>query len=429
MGDPRREEAQGAPGAPQASQWPEKPPVGSKTTWKALHDLKVHQLRPQEARKQGHDRPEHALAALAASSLGGLATGRSAPGFDAPGASTPAPGAPHAWAASPDTTLLNHDAPPRSLPFSGPRVADACSQPHNDVPLNVRQRDDDQEPSVASPSDTHSGPDKAEAPLSAAQPMSAMLVETRSRPPNPATDADTAKVPTRDASSAEVPGTFLPNLTTPRLAAKDRASSDSGRQQGSPGPVHGPAASHSPIGQFSADSDHPSYSKPILKMKRTGQNFPISSPRPSSPLQALESLHQKKVHSLNTKTGLVKQRSSHFSKTSESPQIHGLGLPRVADEPGIDKSTGPGTAGRLSTNCRTNALEPRHRSADNRYSKWGVNLQPPCEGVDWETQGSSRCIIERNIDPRLQQNRGHPHRKPSYGSAHEGWASCCPCSR
>lgn len=372
-----QEEAQGAPGTPQQ---PRKPPIGSKATAKARHDTNGHQTKPREVRKQGQDDSQRPFAA----SLEGQATSRTARSFDSAGAATPVSAASHASAAFLDSNGV------QAQPV-------ANCQPHNSVPLHSnhgQQRDRalsaPREPSVASPSDTHREHEMAEAPVSAAQPLSAISTETYSRSPNPAADTHSgtlssqtrhpaARPSSQTTSSADALRSSLPSLATSEPVANGRVSSDFSRQHGSPGDVHGPITSHSPIGQLSANSGQHPISKPILKMKRTGQNFPISSPRSSSPLRTPASLRQRNAPSPNRKPGPVQQGSSILSKPSLSSQTRGISLPKAGNG---SKRTGSDTSVRSSTNCRMNALELRHKCADTRDSKWKLDAWSFREWID-----------------------------------------------
>lgn len=245
-----------ARGAPEGARRPQGPLIGSKT---------ISNVRPDT---DGH-------------LLQGQAASRTARSPDSPKGTAPGPAAPHA---SPAFLESNDAQPRRPLPYAAQPVAD--HQPHNGIPPTSPSDGQQhnpavsvaQQPPVASPPDRQSETKSAGAPIGAARPMPATSTEACSRPPNPVADAHS--------------GTL----------------------------VHGSSAAASPVGQLSADGGHAPSSKPILKMKRTGQNFPIASSRSSSPLRAPASLHQKKA-------------------------------------PWPDKKTGPGTPVRLSTTCRTNALE------------------------------------------------------------------------
>lgn len=375
-----RGEAQGAPGTPQQ---PRKPPIGSKAILKARHDTNGHQTKPQEVRKQGQDDFQRPIA----TSLEGQATSRTARSFDSrhsPRGATPVSAASHASAAFLDSNGVQ------------PQPVANC-QPHNSVSLHSnsgQQRDPavsaPQEPSVASASDTHREHEMAEAPVSAAQPVPAVSTETDSRSPNPAADAHGGTLSSQTRYPAATPSTqttcstdalrsSLPSLITSEPVANGRVSSDFSRQHGSPSDAHGPITRHSPVGQLSANSGQHPVSKPILKMKRTGQNFPISSPRSSSPLRTPASLHQRNAPSPNRKPGPVQQGSSISSKPSQSSQTRGISLPKAGNGP---KRTGSDTSVRLSTNCRMNALELRHKCADTRDSKWKLDAWSLCEWID-----------------------------------------------
>lgn len=342
-----REEALGAPRAPK---WPKKPLSGSKPPSNTRHNAKGTQFEPQELRKQSRDDSSHLIAA----SHGGQTPIESASSFDAPKGANPVSAAAHASVAF----LNSSGAQPRPVSFALPPVANR--KPHNGVRLKPNHW---QQHASAVPA-----PQKA-----SVAPMSVIANGTHPRPPNPAADTHSgtlapqagrpvAKHSTQPASSADA-SKSLPSLITSAPPVSGRVGSNSTRQPGSSGDdLHGWPAIQSPVGQLSAES--PPVSKPILKMKRTGQNFPISSPR--SPLRAPASLHQKKAPSPNRKTASVPQGSSSALKALESPQSRVLGLPTVNGSV-IGQKTGLDSSVQLSTNCRTNAFDRRYESADMRF--------------------------------------------------------------
>lgn len=354
MEQPR--EAQGVPGA---AQGPPKPLLGSEAFLNVAHDAKGHQFKPQGLHRQSQDGSSYPIAA----SLGGQAAKGTASSFDSPGSAIPVSAASHASAAF----LDSNGAQPRPLSFASQPLANG--QPHNGVPLNSNHRLQHapavvapQKPSVASPSDTQRGM----APVSAAQPMPVMSKEPYSRPPNPAVDTHSgtlapqtqhpvAKRTTQTASSADALKS-LPSLITTAPAVNGRVGSDSSRQHGSSGDVNGSWTGQSPIGQLSADGEHPPVSKPILKMKRTGQNFPISSPRSSSPLRTPASLHQRKAPSPSKKTNAVSQGGSSLWKASASPQGRGVGLQTAVNGSTTGEKDVSNPSVRLSPNCMTMPL-------------------------------------------------------------------------
>lgn len=372
-----RGEAQGAPGTPQQ---PRKSPIGSKAILKARHDTNGHQTKPQEVRKQGQDDFQRPIAA----SLGGQATSRTARSFDSPGGATLVSAALHASAALLDSNGVQ------------PQLGANC-QPHKSVPLHSnygQQRNPvvsaPRKPSVASASDTHREHEMDKAPVSDAQPMSAISTETYSPSPNPAADTHSANLSSQTrhraarpssqtTSSADALRSSLPSLLTSEPVANGRSGSDFSRQHGSAGNVHGLIIGHSPVGHLSANSGQHPISKPILKMKRTGQNFPISSPGSSSPLRTPASLNQRNAPLPNRKPGPVQQGSSILSKPSPSSQTRGISLPKAGNGP---KRTGSDTSVRSSTNCRINALELRHKCADTRDSEWKLDAWSFREWID-----------------------------------------------
>lgn len=344
----QRGEARGAPGA---ARRPPKPSIGSKTISNAGPDTDGHQFKPQNVHKEGQDGAGRPISA----SFEGRATSRIARSFDSPKGAAPGPAAPHASTAFVECS----EAQPRPLSYAAQPVADY--QPHNGVPLinpstNGQQHNPavsvPQQPPVASPSDTQREPKAAEAPIGAARPMPATSTETCSRPPN---GTLSHQHPMQAATSTDPLRSSLPSLLTSAPAANGRLGSDLGRQHGSPGDVHGLTAGISPVGQLSADGGHAYVSKPILKMKRTGQNFPIASPRSSSPLRM--PAVQNKAPSPNEKTGPAQRGSRSLSKASSSPQTRGIGVQEAENGSTVDKKTGSGTPIRPSTTCRTNGLE------------------------------------------------------------------------
>lgn len=369
-----REEALGAPGATGAPQWPQKPSNGSKPSLDPRHSAKKHLPEPQGPHKRSRDGYSHPNAA----SRGGQTTSGTASSLDSPGGTIPVSAASHASVAF----LSSNGAQPRLPSFALPPVAKR--QPHNGVALDFNHGQQyapavpvAQNPTVASASEMQ----RSVAPASAAQPTSVLANETHPRPPNSATDAQggtlaletghpVAKHSTQIGSSADALKS-LPNLVTSVPAVNAGGGSDYSPQPGSSGgDVYGSTTSQSPVGQLSADS--PRVSKPILKMKRTGQNFPISSPRSSSPLRAPASLHQRKAPSPNRKTAVL-QGGSSLSKVPENPHSRGLGLPTTVNGAINGEKKGPNPPAQLPTNCRTNALECQYKSTDMRYSKRKLN--------------------------------------------------------
>lgn len=364
-----RGEAQGAQGAPQG---PQKPLLGSKAFSNATCSAKGHQSEPQELHKQSRDDSSHPIAAF----LGGRAADGTASSLDSPGGAIPVSAASHASAAF----LVSNGAQPRPLSFASQPLANG--QPHDGVPLSSSHGQQyapavvaPQKPSVASPSNTQMGV----ALVSAAQPTTVISMEPYSRPPNPAVDTHNsilapqihhpvAKHSTQTASSADALKS-LPSLVTTAPAVNGKVGSDSSRQHGSSGDVHGSRTSQSPIGQLSENSEHPPVSKPILKMKRTGQNFPISSPRSSSPLRTPASLHQRKAPSPSSKTNTVSQGGSSLWKASASPQSRVVGLPTAVNGSTTGEKKVLDPTVQLSTNCRTTPLDRQYKNADTRDSK------------------------------------------------------------
>lgn len=365
-----REEAPRAPGAPK---WPLKPLSGSKPLSNTKHNAKRTQFEPEGLRKQSRDDSSR----LVAASHGGQPKTQLASSFDSPKGANPVLAASHASAAF----LNSNVAQPHPPSFALPPVANR--QPHNGVPLKSNHGQQyasavsaPQKASVASPSDAQ----RAVASVSAAQPTSVIANGIYPRAPIPAADAHSstiapqtvqpvAKHPTQTTSSADALKS-LPSLITSAPPVNGRVGSNSNRQLGSSGDdLHGSTASQSPIGQLSAES--PPVSKPILKMKRTGQNFPISSPR--SPLRAPASLHQRKAPSPNRKPASVPQGSSNLSRASESPQSRVLGLPTVANGSVIGEKKGLSSSVQLSTHCMANAFDRQYQSADIWLSNWKLD--------------------------------------------------------
>lgn len=351
-----REEAPGAPGAPK---WPQKRLSGSKPLSNSRHNAKATQFEPQEPRKQSRDDSSHLIAA----SHGGQTPIEAASSFDSPEGANPVSAASHASAAF----LNSSGAQPRPPSFALPLVANG--QPHYGAQLKSNHGQQHtsavpapQKASVASSCDAQ----RAVASVGAAQPMSVIANGTHPRPPNPAADKHSgtlapqtghpvAKHSTQAASSADA-FKSLPSLITSAPPVNGRPGSNSNRQPGSSGDdLHGSTTRQSPIGQLSAES--PPVSKPILKMKRTGQNFPLSSPR--SPLRAPASLHQRKAPSPNRKTASVPQGSINLSKAPESPQSSVLGLPTVVNGPEIGEKKGLNSSIQLSTNSIENSTRGR----------------------------------------------------------------------
>ncbi|KAG8160388.1 hypothetical protein KVR01_009924 [Diaporthe batatas] len=317
----QRGEARGAPGA---ARRPQKPSIGSKTASNASPDTDGHQSKPQNVHKDGQDGAGRPIAAQSSESPKGAAPGSAAP---------------HASAAlfsSNDNDAQPHPAA-NYQPHNGIRPNTSNGQQHSPA-VSVTQQPPVAGPSASGTTDTQSEQKAAEARIGAARPMPAASTETCSRPPKPAADA---RAPASLTSS-------LPSLLTSAPAANSRLGSDLGRQHGSPGDAHGSAASISPVGQVSADGGRAPVSKPILKMRRTGQNFPIASPRSSSPLRTPASLHQKKAPSPNKTIGPVQQGSRGLSKDPETTQNGGSGVREAANGPDIDRKSGSGTPVRSS---------------------------------------------------------------------------------
>ncbi|KAI7787276.1 hypothetical protein LA080_000614 [Diaporthe eres] len=313
----------------------------------------------QKPRKQSRDDSSHLIAA----SHGGQTPIEAASSFDSPEGANPVSAASHASAAF----LNSSGAQPRSPSFALPPVANG--QPHYGAQLESNHGQQltsavpaPQKASVASSCDAQ----KAVASAGAAQPMSVIANGTHPRPPNPAADRHSgtlapqtghpvAKHSTQAASSADA-FKSLPSLINSAPPVNGRPGSNSNRQPGSSGDdLHGSTTRQSPTGQLSAES--PPVSKPILKMKRTGQNFPLSSPR--SPLRAPASLHQRKAPSPNRITASVPQGSINLSKAPESPQSSVLGLPTVVNGPEIGEKKGLNSSVRLSTNSIENSTRGR----------------------------------------------------------------------
>ena len=353
-----REEARGAPGAPGAPRRPQKPSIGSTPSSNAKYDANGHQTKPLELQKQSRGGSSHPIAAS-----GGQATSRSASGFDSPGGASPVSAASHASGA-----FLNSNG-------AQARPPEANCQPHNGVPLNSSHGQQHtpavsvpQKASAASPSVTQSDMQNGVAPVSAAPDShsSRTAADTHGSALADQSRPSAAKYSTQTASSADALKS-LPGLVTSAPAANGKAGSDSSRQHGSTGDAHGSATSQSPIGQLSASA-----SKPVMKMKRTGKNFPLSSPRPSSPLRTSASLQQRKAPSPN-RTGSVTPGSSNLAKTSESLQSRGSGLSTAVNGSSIGEKTKSNPSVRLSTNCRANASDLQYKNADTRDSKWKID--------------------------------------------------------
>lgn len=369
-----REEALGGPGAPQ---WPEKPPTGSNAPANPSQKAKGLQFKPQKRHKQN----QGDYSQINAASHGGQTStaGGPASSFDSP------EGASHASAAF----LSSNDAQPRPISFAFPSVPNR--KPRYGVPLNSKTGQQHSSAAPAAQKSTvasHSDSERGVAPVSAAQPKPVSANRTHPRPPNPAADTisgtlapraghPVAKHSTQTSSSVDALKS-LPGLITSAPAVNGGVGSHSSRQPGSSGDNATPG--QSPVGQLSADS--PPVSKPILKMKRTGQNYPISSPRSSSPLRAPASLHQRKAPSPNRKIAPVSQGSSVLSKAPESPQGGGLGLSTAVNDSAFGEKTGSNQPAQLPINCRTNALDCQYKSADVRYSKWRLDAWAHYKGVD-----------------------------------------------
>lgn len=345
-----REEALGAPGAPQR---PQKPLTGPKPSLDPRHDAKKHQSEPQELHKQGRGGYSRQNAA----SRGGQTTSGTASSFDSSRGTIPVSVASHASVAF----LSSKGAQPHPPSFTLPPIANR--QPHNGVAPDSNHGQRHVSASISA------DVQRSVAPASAAQPTSVLANGTHARPPNPAADAHSstlapetahpiAKHSTQTASSADARKS-LPSLITSAPAVNARVGSNSSRQPGSSGSdFHGSTTSQSPVGQLSADS--PPVSKPIMKMKRTGQNFPISSPRSSSPLRAPASLHQRKGPSPNRKTAVL-QGSSSLSKEPENPHSRGLGLPTTVNGSIIGEKKGSNRPAQLPIKCRTNTLDCQYK--------------------------------------------------------------------
>lgn len=356
------------------AQWPQKPPTGSNPFSNPRHSTKRSGFEPQELHKLG--REDHSQ--LAVASRRGQTAGSTVSGLDSPGRVTPVSAASHASPTFPNS----NGAQPRHVSFALPPVAARKNGRRHASAFSAPQK-----ASAASSSDTQ----RPVAPVSAAQPTPAKLNESPSRPPNPAADTPQTRHAVAGHSTQTAPPAdalkSLPKLITHAPVVNgSRAGSDSSRQPGSTGDVRGSTVGQSPTGQLSADS--PPVSKPILKMKRTGQNFPISSPRSSSPLRTPTSLHQRKTISPNRKTASVPQGASSLSKAPESPQSRGFGSSTVVNGSIVGEKTGSNPSAQLSTNCRTNAFGRQYKSADMRYSKWKFNKWEVGKGIHRQTSNS-----------------------------------------
>lgn len=316
MERPREE----APGAPGALQWATKPLNGSKPFLDPRSNKEGIQTEPQELHKQGRDDYSH----LDASPDEEQSTSGTTSSLDSPGGANPVSAASHASAAF----LNSNGAQPRPTSFALPPLANR--KPQNGVALN-----------------SNHGQQNASAVPAAS------VARARAGTAAPQTRHPAARHLTQTALSADAVKS-LPSLITSGPAVNGRVGSDSSRQLGSSGDgAHGSATSQSPVGQLSANS--PPVSKPILKMKRTGQNFPISSSRSSSPLRMHASLHQRKAPSPNKKTVSIPRASSNLSKTPETPQGHGVGAPTAVSGSTTGEKKGSSPSTQLPTNCRANA--------------------------------------------------------------------------
>lgn len=338
---------EGALGAPGALQWATKPLNGSKPFLDPRQKAEGAQSEPQELHKQGPNNGSH----LDAASHQEQSTSGTSSSLNSPGGANPVSAASHASAAF----LNSNGAQPRPISFALPPLAKR--QPQNRVALNSNHGQ-------------HNAP---AVPAASVTPTSAGTAA-------PQTQYPAARHSTQTASSADALKS-LPSLITSGPAVNGRVGSDSSRQLGSSGDgVHGSATSQSPIGQLSASS--PPVSKPILKMKRTGQNFPISSSRSSSPLRMPASLHQRKAPSPNKKTVSISRASSSLSKTPEKHQGPGVGVPTAVNGSTNGEKKGSSTSTQLPTNCRANASDCQYRSADMGHSNRTIEVWALDEGVD-----------------------------------------------
>lgn len=358
---------EGAPGAPQWPRGPQGPLFVSKPHSTVRREEDGHQSYLQELRKPGHDDSSR----LNAASLGAQSTWQTPSSFDSAGGAIPVSAASHALHASGDT----YGAQPHPFKFV-PQVIKSA-QPLKGVPTTPNHGKQlapappkQQKPSIAGLSHTQNGV----APVSAAQPQSVIPHEA-SEPQIPAANTHNstsapqalqhvAKTLSQNASSAEA-FKSLPSLTTSVPALNGRVSSDTSRQHGSSGDDRG-----STPGQSPADNGHPPVSKPILKMKRTGQNFPISSARSASPLRTPTSLHQKNASSPNRKTGSIPQSSSSSWKAPESPpKSRGPVFPATSNGPTTGQKIGSNPSVQFSTDCMAYSLHRLYKDADTRCSQ------------------------------------------------------------
>lgn len=335
-------------GAPEARQWLLSGPTPSSN---ARHDSRQIDL---EKPLQGQRRDD------ASRSVAAQPTSKRASSFGSVGGANPVSDASHA-------SLNGDDAQHRPVSFDMQPIANC--QPHNYLSNSsnngknhITAASKPEQGFVGSPSATRT----SVAPVSAAQ-TPAIPTETF-QPPNPATNAHsstlspqtwhpTAKAFSKTAEALE----SLPNLITPASAVNGSVGSDSSRKHASSGDDRGSIPGQSPIGQ--------PLSKPILKMKRTGQNFPISSPRSASPLRTPASLHQRTASSPNRKAGPAPPGGSSLCKAVESHQSPRPALSTAVNGPMNSKKTGPNPPIHLSTNCRDYSLQHLYKSADTRSSK------------------------------------------------------------
>lgn len=338
---------EGALGASEALQWATKPLNGSKPFLDPRQNAEGVQSEPQELHKQGRNDGSH----LDAASHEEQSTSGTSSSLNSPGGANPISAASHASHAS-----LNSDgAQPRPPSFALPPLANR--QPQNG----------------AVPNSNHGQQSAPAVPAASVAPASAGTAAPQTRHP-------AARHSTQTASSADAVES-LPSLITSWPAVNGRVGSDSSRQLGSSGDgLHGSATSQSPVGQLSANS--PPVSKPILKMKRTGQNFPISSSRSASPLRMPASLHQRKAPSPNKKTVSIPRASSSLSKTPEAPQGRGVGVPIAVNDSTTGEKKGSSPSTQLPTNCRANVSDCQYRSADMGHSNRKIEIWALHEGID-----------------------------------------------
>lgn len=343
MGQTRK----GALGSPGALQWATKPLNGSKPFLDPRQNAEGVQSEPQELQKRGPNDGSH----LDAASHEQQSTSGTSSSLNSPGGANPVSAASHASAAS----LNSNGAQPRPISFALPPLANR--QPQKGVALNSNR-----------------GQHNAFAvPAASVAPASAGTAAPQTRHP-------AARHSTQTASSADAHKS-LPSLITSGPAVNGRVGSDTSRQLGSSGDgAHGSATSQSPVGQLSANS--PPVSKPILKMKRTGQNFPISSSRSSSPLRMHASLHQRKAPSPNIKTVSIPRTSCSSSKTPEIPEGRGVGVPTAVNGSTIGETNGSSPSTQPPTNCKANASDCQYRSADVGHSNRKIEAWALHEGIE-----------------------------------------------